>query len=107
MFAQKVLEQARVNKDDAARQAGFKHYDCALPQQWLDNIANLAYKAVQEMPTVFREGISRDDIYQEVLYGTVWSYDNQGIFGEAAYITEEAYNWVLLSRIARDRLNHH
>lgn len=69
-----------MTKDQAAKKAGCKNYDCAVPQDWIDrtasSIANKLY-------------IAYDVVYVTLLSGVVWCYDDS-LFGLPKAVTAEA-----------------
>ena len=62
-----------VSKDEAAKMLGIRVYDCALPQNWLDD---------------FVKKTKMD--YQKALSSFVWTYD-MGLLGLPRPLTDEAY----------------
>ena len=72
-----------MTKDEAAKKAGLTVYDCALPQQWLDNTAESVSKALY---------IDKDAAYCIIAGGVVWSYDEYKLLGAPVAITQEARN---------------
>jgi len=70
-----------MNKNEAAKAAGLRVYDVALPQHWIDEtasrISNMLY-------------ISYDTAYVTLLAGVVWCYDDNKIFGAPVAVTEAA-----------------
>jgi hypothetical protein len=80
-----IIECGRVTKDEAAKKLGLKVYDLALPQQWLDDAClNLRFAA-----SVRCGRIPKDSLYEHILTGTVWCYDNS-LFGYPHALTEQA-----------------
>lgn len=61
-----------MTKYEAAEKAGLNTYDCALPQQWLDGTV----KTLKENTGFGRAGVLPDNLYDIILSGTVWCYDN-------------------------------
>lgn len=55
-----------IDKHELARAAGLKSYDVALPQVWLDNVADKLARVT---------GQPRCDVYDALRRGTVWCYD--------------------------------
>ena len=71
-----------LTKDDLCKLYGFKSYDVALPQEWLNDMSrSLAFDTVGEMTSA--------EAYDMLLTSTVWSYDDSGIFGAPFYLTKE------------------
>jgi hypothetical protein len=61
-------------------------YDLALPQQWLDDAClNLRLSA-----SVRSGRVPADSLYDIILSGTVWCYDQARIFGEPVALTDKA-----------------
>jgi len=70
-----------MGKNELAKAAGLKVYDCALPQHWLsDTAGNISCRLY----------IDRQKIYDILLLGVVWSYDDNQIFGAPVALTPEA-----------------
>jgi hypothetical protein len=59
--------------DEAAKQRGYRVYDCALPQQWVDEQVKAGFDPRAHF---------------------VWCYDVCRFFGEPAAITEEGDTYV-------------
>lgn len=65
-----------MTKDQAAKQAGCKVYDCALPQSWVDNM-------VHAITPKFL-GV---DVGGIICSSFIWSYDAAMIFGSPFPLT--------------------
>lgn len=75
-----------MTKDEAAKAKNLKVYDTALPQQWVDDaVLKLLLTA-----SVRCGRIPRASVYDRLVCGTVWSYDDCKIFGEPVALTDEA-----------------
>ena len=77
-------------KSETAKAKGLKSFDCTLPQQWLNDIANTIAKASH---THYNEA------YQTILCGVVWCYDGSLLgypfaLTSKAGATIEAYNQI-------------
>lgn len=70
-----------MNKNEAAKAAGLRVYDEAVPQQWIDDTAVKIAKVLY---------VDRDVVYLALLAGVVWCYDDAKIFGAPVAVTDEA-----------------
>lgn len=74
-----------MNKQEAAEKLGLKVFDCALPQQWVDeSVVKLKLTA-----SVRSGRIPANSVCDRLLGGTVWGYDDS-LFGEPVALTPEA-----------------
>ena len=66
--------------DEAAKQRGYKVYDCALPQPWVDAVNKAGFDPRAHF---------------------VWLYDESKIFGSPAPITEEGDKLITLTKLMK------
>jgi len=72
------MNEPRLTVDEAARQRGYKVYDLALPQPWVDSAIKEGYDPRAHC---------------------VWLYDKCKIFGEPASITKEGDEMLELMKL--------
>ena len=80
-------------KSEMAKHKGLKIFDCALPQQWLNDIAN----TISEYSKCC--GMNYNQAYDTILCGVVWCYDGSLLgypfaLTSKAQSTIEAYNQI-------------
>ena len=86
----------RQTKEERARQLGFQHFDCTLPQGWLDRTVEIAYGYIVQFHHELRwefpnqELMPKQEVYDILLAGTIWEYDNEALVGQPAAITSLA-----------------
>lgn len=77
-------DEVPLTKGEAARAAGLKVFDTALPQDWL-------YDTVDALAVGYKRGSPIwNATYDAILSGTVWSYDTARAFGAPVGLTDEA-----------------
>lgn len=80
-----------MTKDEAAKKKGLKVYDYALPQPWVDeSVDKLRLKALKDQINNDAPRKASPEIYDTLVSGAVWCYDNSKIFGEPVAVTDEA-----------------
>ncbi|PNV83815.1 MAG: hypothetical protein C0610_16685 [Desulfobacteraceae bacterium] len=68
------------NKNEMAISYGLDAYDCALPQDWLNEWSRTLAK-MKDMP--------RHEAYDMLMFGTVWCYDDGSLMGAPFFLYEE------------------
>lgn len=79
-----VIKSKPVNKDEAAKLLGYKTYDTAVPQPWLDELYEILQPISESFPAAWKDII---------LSSIVWCYDDPHNFiGAPVVLTKVAYD---------------
>ena len=79
-----VIKSKPVNKDEAAKLLGYKTYDTAVPQPWLDELYEILQPISASFPAAWKDII---------LSSIVWCYDDPYNFiGAPVVLTKVAYD---------------
>ena len=74
-------EVKNLSKGEMPKLYGIVSYDTALPQSWLDEAADRLSAS---------QGLTRDEAYQKILWGTLWCYEKpDSVFGRPFYTYKE------------------
>ena len=85
-----VIKSKPVNKDEAAKLLGYKTYDTAVPQLWLDELYEILQPISESFPAAWKDII---------LSSIVWCYDDPHNFiGAPVVLTKVAYD--ILNQVA-------